>query len=134
MTPEQLTAKVRSLPDSTRHVVAGIVAWKLSPRDRLEDSASFERDCKPWREMWDMVTDHDCRYEWPTTADVAQALRACGLNLNMFVKALATYNSYGDDVKTAAVFRHHTDSHDTIAEASARRRELDKYDLCEVAL
>ena len=89
---QQYTKAIAELPDRTRHIVAGIVAYKL---DEYDDGT--------WKPLWEMCREHEAHYEWPKTWEVAQALDRCGFSLRHFSKELALYNSYGDDVMTGGV-------------------------------
>ena len=110
-----LTASIAALSDRTRHIVAGIVAYKLT-----DDTPAFAP-------LWDLCRDHGQHYDWPTTRELALALSDCGLSRRAFARELAVYDSYGDAVSTADPIAHHYGSiYTTDSDRVARRGAVDK--------
>ena len=87
---QQYTKAIAELPDRTRHIVAGIVAWRLD----FDDDGS-------WADVWRMAHDHGKHYPWPNPYELRAALRLIGLPSRIANEAVAIYASYGPDVKTA---------------------------------
>ena len=118
MNTATLTAKIAALPPLTRHIVAGICAYKLS--DGSKDFAP----------MWELCRDHGKHYEWPSIFEIAEALLECGLRVRDYRKELSVYDGYGDNVETAAVFRHRYDDTETYGQAADRKRAARRFELC----
>jgi len=87
---QTLTANIRALPDRTRHIVAGAVAWHMAIDGDPE-----------WHPLWDMARDHGRHYEWPTRGDFCAGLSLVGLPFRMVQSMAATYESYDRNTKTA---------------------------------
>jgi hypothetical protein len=87
---QQYTQAIAKLPDRTRHIVAGIVAHRLD----VDDDGS-------WLPLWRMAHEHGKHYEWPTPYELRSIMRAIGLPSRIANEALAVYDSYGPDVRTA---------------------------------
>ena len=104
MNTQTLTARIAALPDKTRHLCAGIIAWRLSPKE--QEGASAE-----WAAIWAHAKDHGKHYEWPTVEELRGALESCGISDGVIRAALRTYDSYGPNVPTAAPIAHHYGRH-----------------------
>ena len=88
---QQYTKAIAELPDRTRHIVAGIVAHRLSGDE-----------CDPaYRPLWKMAHEHGKHYEWPTHFELRRELTALGIHVAIINEALAAYDSYGPNVQTA---------------------------------
>ena len=119
MNTATLTAKIAALPDRTRHIVAGVIACNVGPDKSPE-----------WQEIWGMVRDHEARYEWPKARELFCIIGSMGLLTEKMDEALGIYADYGDDVETAAVFRHRYDDTETYVQAADRKRAARRFELC----
>ena len=107
MTPKTLTNRVAELPYRLRHIVACIVAQRLSPRDpQGAITQEWRERAAPYKQLWAMARDHEPHYEWPASDELADVLRSLGLGRKLIADAIAMYDSHGEP-ETAAQGQYH---------------------------
>jgi hypothetical protein len=134
VTPATLTHRIAQLPRRTRHIVASIVAWRMSPEEPQGMSQEWRDRANEWAGIWAMVTDHDASYPWPSEEEVGDALRECGVDENIIRAALVGYMIHGEPlVANTGAYRTGPDVR-TWAEQLASAMAIDsKYQWSEMA-
>jgi hypothetical protein len=98
---QQLTHSIAALPEPMRALIAGAVAWKFAPSERLAESAHHDKALvEAWRPLWDMSRVHpgERGFEWPSTSAVYRALRRVGVGTTAARSMIAGYVQHDETV------------------------------------
>jgi hypothetical protein len=101
MRVETLTHRIAQLPRRTRHIVASIVAWRMSPEEPQGMSQEWRDRANEWAGIWALAKDHGTHYKWPSNDELRDALREVGIAPRIIADAIAMYDSHGEP-ETAA--------------------------------
>jgi hypothetical protein len=91
----ELTAKIECLPQCTRHIIAGSMAFRLS---------NIERD--DLGPLWAMSRDHPTHHVWPSRAEILSAFVRCGVPKTIYGKLVARYCDYAAQPQQYAARRN----------------------------
>jgi hypothetical protein len=98
---QQYTKLIADLPEPMRALIAGAVAWKFAPSERLAESAHYDKALvTAWRPLWDMSRVHPGKdgFEWPSTSAVYRALRLVGVGTTAARSMIEGYVQHDETV------------------------------------
>ena len=105
MNTATLTAKIAALPEPMRALIAGAVAWKLSPDDKLIESGYVDKALvDEWRPLWDMSRSHPGKdgFDWVEPVAVYRTLRRVGVERDRARQMIKGYVYHDDTVLSSS--------------------------------